>query len=153
MLSSASSLPSNTNVKIKIDINIILPVVLCGCETWSLTLREERRLKLFENRVLKKTFGPKRVEGTGKWRKVHNEELNDLYSLPTIVRVIKSRRIRSAGDVACMGEGRFVYRVLVRKIQGRRPQGRPRRRWEDNIKLDLQSVGVWGYGMNWAGSG
>ena len=82
------------NLKIKIYRTIILPVVLCGCETWSLTLREERRLSVFENRVLRRVFGPKRNEVTGEWRKLHNEELRDLYSLPNIVRVVKSRRMR-----------------------------------------------------------
>jgi hypothetical protein len=81
----------STNLKIKIYRNIILPVVLYGCETWSLTLREERRLKVFENRVLRRIFGPKRDEMAGEWRKLHNEELNDLYSSPNIVRVVKSR--------------------------------------------------------------
>ena len=120
---------------------IILPVVLYGCETWSLTLREERRLRVFENRVLRRVFGPKRVEVTGEWRKLHNEELNDLYSLPNIVLVIKSRRMRWAGHVARMGEDRGVHRVLVGKPEGKRPLERPRRRWEDNIKMDLQEVG------------
>jgi hypothetical protein len=83
----------------------ILPVVLYGCETWSLTLREERRLRVFENWVLRGIFGPKRNEVTGEWRKLHNEELNDLYSSPTIVRVIKSRRMRRAGYVASVGRG------------------------------------------------
>jgi hypothetical protein len=80
-------------------------------------------------------------ELTGEWRKLHNEELNDLYSLPNIVRVIKSRRMRWAGHVARMGEDRGVHRVLVGKLEGNRPLGRPRRRWEDNIKMDLQEVG------------
>ena len=92
---------------------IILPVVLYGCETWSLTLREERRLRMFENRVLRRVFGPKRDEMTGEWRKLHNEELNDLYSLPNIVRVVKSRRMRWAGHVARMGDDSGVHRVLV----------------------------------------
>jgi len=83
---------------------------------------------MFENRVLRRVFGPKRDEVTGEWRKLHNEELNDLYSLPNIVRVVKSRRIGWAGHVALMGQGRGVYRALVRKPEGRRPLGRPRRR-------------------------
>jgi len=136
----SSSLLSK-NLKIKIYRNIILPVVLYGCETWSLTLREERRLRVFENRVLRRIFGSKRDKVTGEWRKLHNEKLNNLYSSPNIVRVIKSRRIRWAGHVARMGEGRGVYRVLVGKPEGRRPLGRPRRRWEDNIRMDLREVG------------
>ena len=118
----------------------ILPLVLYGCETWSLTLREECRLRVFENKVLRRVFGPKRDDVTGEWRKLHNEELNDLYSLPSIVRVVKSRRMRWAGHVARMGEDRGVQRVLVGKPKGKRPLGRPRRRWEDNIKMDLQEV-------------
>jgi hypothetical protein len=93
------------NLKIKIYKTKILPVVLYGCETWSLTLREERRLRVFENRVLRRIFGPKKDEVTGEWRKLHNEKLNNLYSLPNIVRLIKSRRMRLAGRVACMGRG------------------------------------------------
>jgi len=89
---------------------------LYGCETWSLTFREERRLKVFENRVLREVFGPKRDEVTGEWRKLHNEELNDLYSLPSTVRVVKSRRMRWAGHVARMGEDRGVHRVLVGEV-------------------------------------
>ena len=91
---------------------IILPV-LYGCETWSLTLRDERRLRVFDNRVLRRIFGPKRDEVTGEWRKLHNEELSGLYSLPCIVRVVKSRRMRWAGHVARMGDGRGVHRGLV----------------------------------------
>ena len=121
---------------------IILPVVLYGCETWSLTLREEHRLRVFENRVLRRTFGPKRDGVTGEWRKLHNEELNDLYCSPNIVRVIKWRRMRWARHVARMEEGRGVHKVLVGKPEGKRPLGRPRRRWEDNIKTDLQEVGM-----------
>jgi hypothetical protein len=104
-------------------------------------LKEERRLRVFENRVLRRIFGPKRDEVTGEWRKLHNEELNGLYSLPNIVWVIKSRRISSKGHVAHMEEGRGVYRVLVGKPEGKRPLGRPRRKWEDNIRMDLQEVG------------
>ena len=91
------------NLKTKIYRTIILPVVLYGCETWSLTLREERRLRVFENRLLRRVFGPKRDEIIGEWRKLHNEELSDLCSLPNIVRVVKSRRMRWAGHVARMG--------------------------------------------------
>jgi len=132
----SSSLLSK-NLKIKIYRTIILPVVPYGCETWSLTLREERRLRVLENRVLRTVFGPKRDEVAWEWRKLHNEELSDLYSLPNIVRVVKSRRMRWAGHVACMAEGRGVHRVLVGKSEGKRPFGRPRRRWEDNIKMGL----------------
>jgi len=101
-------------------------------------------LRVFENRVLRRVRGPKRDEVTWEWRKLHNEELRDLYSLPNIVRVVKSRRIRWAGHVACMGEGRGVHRVLVGKPEGNRPLGRPKRRWEDNIKMDLRKVGKGG---------
>jgi hypothetical protein len=105
-------------------------------------LREVRRLRAFENRVLTRVFGPKRVEVTGEWRKLHNEELNDLYSLPNIVRVVKSRRMRWAGHVAHMGEDSGVHRVLVGRPEGKKPLGRPRLRWEENIKIDLQEVGM-----------
>jgi len=118
-----------------------LPLVLYGYETWSLTLREERRLRVFENRVLRRIFGLKRDEVTGEWSKLHNEELNDLYSSRNIFRVIRKRRMRWTGHVACLGERRGVYRVLARKPQGKRPLGRPRRRWEDNIEVDFQEVG------------
>jgi hypothetical protein len=129
------------DLKIRIYRTIILPVVLYGCETWSLTLREERRLRVFENRLLRRIFGPKGDEVTGEWRKLHNEELNGLYSLPNIVRVIKSGRFRWVGHVARMAIGRGVYRVLVEKTEGKRPLGRPRRRWEDNGGMDFQEVG------------
>jgi len=102
----SSRLPSK-NLKAKIYRTIILHVVLYGCETWSLTLREERKLRVFENRVLRRVFGPKRDEVTGEWKKLHNEELRDLYSLPNIVRVVKSRIMRWAGHVARMGEERW----------------------------------------------
>ena len=115
-----------------------------GCETWSLTLREERRL-----RVLRRVFGPKRDEVTGEWKKLYNEELRDLYPLLNIVHVVKSR-MRWEGHVARMGEGRGVYRVLVGKPEGMRPLGRPRRRWEDNIKMDLRKVGGGGDWMELA---
>ena len=101
---------------------------------------------MFENRVLRRVFGPKRDEVTGKWRKLHND-LGDLYSLPNIVQVVKSRIMRWAGHVARMGDGRGVHRVLVGKPEGKRLLGRPRHRWEDNIKMDLREVG--GDGWSW----
>jgi hypothetical protein len=109
-------------------------------------VREERRLSVYENRVLRRIFGPKRDEVTGEWRKLHNEELNDLYCSPNIVRVIKSSRMRWAGYVAGMGKRRGVYRVLVGKPEGKKPLGIPRRRWED-IRMDLQEVRCGG--MDW----
>jgi len=134
-----------------IQTNVIVTHIrrkeLYGCETWSLTLREERKLTVFENMVLRRIFGPRRDEVTGEWRRLHNEELNDLYSSPSIVRVIKSRRMRWPGHVAHMGEERGAYMVLVRKSEGKRPLGRPRGRWVDNIRTDIQEVGC-GY-MDW----
>jgi hypothetical protein len=129
------------NLKIKIYKTVILPVVLYGCETWSLTLGEDHRLRVFKNRVLRKIFVPKSEED-GSWRKLHNDELHSLYSSPNIVRVIKSKRMRWAGHVARVGEGRRVYRVLVGRPEGKRPLGRPRRRWKDNIKMDLREIGI-----------
>ena len=118
-----------------------MPVVLYGCETWLLTLREKKKLRVFENMVLRRIFGPRRDEVSGEWRRLYNEELNDLYSSPNIVRVIKTKRMRWAGHVARIGEETGVYRVLVGKPEGKRPLGRPRRRWVDNIRMDLQEVG------------
>jgi hypothetical protein len=92
--------------------------------------------RVFENRVLRRIFGPKRDEVTGRWRKLHNEELHNLYFSPSIIRMIKSRRMRWAGHVARMGETRNAYRILVGKPEGKRPLGRPRHRWVDNIKMD-----------------
>jgi len=112
-------------------------------------LREERKLRVFENMMLRRIFGPRRDEVTGEWRRLHKEELNDLCSSPNIVRVIKSRRMSWAGHVARMGEERGVYRVLVGKPEGRRLLERLRRRWVDNIIKDLQEVGC-GY-MDWIG--
>jgi hypothetical protein len=123
----------NVNVKIYKKKNIILSVVLCWCETWSVTLREEHRLNVFENRVLRRIFGPKRDEVTGEWRKLHKEELHILYSSPNIIRQMKSRRIRWERHVARMGEERELYRVLVRKPEWKRPFGRPRMGgWDQN---------------------
>jgi hypothetical protein len=104
-------------------------------------LREERRLRVFENRVLRRIFGPKRDEVTGRWRELHNAELHGLYSSPIIVRMIKARRMRWAGHVARMGEVRGAYNILVGRPEGRRPLGRPRRRWEDSNKMDLREIG------------
>ncbi|KAJ4428685.1 hypothetical protein ANN_25678 [Periplaneta americana] len=129
------------NLKVRIYKTVILSVVLYGCETWTLTLREEHRLRVFENKVLRKIFGAKRDEVTGEWRKLHNTELHALYSSPDIIRSIKSRRLRWAGHVARMGESRNAYKLLVGRPEGKRPLGRPRRRWEDNIKMDLREVG------------
>jgi hypothetical protein len=144
----SSRLPSK-DIKIRIDEykTIILPVVLYGCETWSLSLRKEQRLRVFENRVLRKIFGPRRDEVAGQWRKLQNEELHNLYSSPNIIRMIKSRRMRWTWHVARMGEKKNAYRILMGKPEGKRPQGRPRRRLEDNIKMDLRDIG-WN-GMDW----
>jgi hypothetical protein len=114
-------------LKIKIYKIVILPVVLCGCEIWSLTLREERRLRIFENRVLRNIFGPKRKEDVS-WREMNIDEIRNLYSSRIIVTVIKARRMSCTGHVGCMGEGRGVYRVLVWMPESKRALGRPRRR-------------------------
>jgi hypothetical protein len=117
-------------------------MVLYGCETSSQTLREKHRLRVFENRVLRRISGPKRDEVTGGWRKLHN-----LYSSPNIIRMIKSMRMRWAGHVARMEKNRNACRILVGKPEGKRPLGRPRRRKVDNIKVDLREIG-WN-GMDW----
>jgi hypothetical protein len=129
------------NVKVKIYKTIILPVVMYGCETWSLTLREEHRLRVFENRVLRRIFEPMWDKVTGEWRKLHSEELHNLYSSPYIIRQIKSRQMRWAGHMAHVGEERKVYKVLVGKPEGKRPLRRPRHRWEDGIRMDLRKIG------------
>jgi hypothetical protein len=121
---------------------------LYGCETWSLTLRDEQRLRVFENRVLRRIFGPNRDEVTGEWKRLHNEELDDLYSSPNFIRVMKSRGMRLTGHMALMGERRCACRVLVGRPEGNRQLGRPRHRCENNIKMDLQEVG---WGMYWIG--
>jgi hypothetical protein len=126
-----------------------LLVFLYGYETWSLTLSDDYRLRVFENRVLRRIFGPKRDEVTGEWRKMHNEELHDLYSSPSTIRMLRSRTMRWAGHVARMGEKRNRYRILVGKPEERRPLGRPRHRWVDNIRMNLGEVG-WG-DLDWIG--
>jgi hypothetical protein len=135
------------NLKIGIYKTIILPLVLYGCETWFLTLREGHRLGVFENRVLGKIFGPKRDEVIGEWRKLHNEELRDLYSSPSIIRIMKARKMRWAVHVVRMEEKINTYRFLVGKPEGRSPLGRPSHRWLDNIRMDLVEVG-WGH-VDW----
>jgi hypothetical protein len=127
------------NIKIRIYKTIILLAVLYWCETWSLTLREEHRLRVFENRALR-IFRPKRDEVTGGWRKLHNEKLHNLYSSSNIIRKIESRRI-CAGHVARMGAKRNAYRISVGKQEEKGTLGRPRRRWVDNIKMDLREIG------------
>jgi hypothetical protein len=102
---------------------------------------------VFENRVLRRIFGPKRDEVMGEWRKLHNEELHNLCSSPDIIRQVKSRQMRWAGNVACMGEERKMYKVLVGKSEGRRPPGRPRCRWEDGVRMDLKRD--WLGGVDW----
>jgi hypothetical protein len=142
-----SSSPITKTFKIKTHRTIILPVILYGCETWSLILREEHRLRVLEKRVLRRIYGSQRDELIEEWRKLHNEALNGLCSSPNIVQVIKSRRMRCVGHVARMGKRRGIYRVLVGKPGGKRPPGSSRCRWEDNIKMGLQEVGCGG--MDW----
>jgi hypothetical protein len=137
------------NLKLRIYKTIILPVILFRCETWSLALREEHRLRVFENKVLRRIFGPKKDEVTGGWINLHNEELRDLYSSPSIIRIIMSRSMRWAGHVARMGEKRNAYRLLVGKPDGKRPLGRPRRRWVGYIKMDVLEIGLGG--VDWIG--
>jgi hypothetical protein len=139
-----SSILLTKNLKIKIYRYIIPPVVLYGCRTWSLTMWEKHRLRVFENRALRRIFQPKGDEVTREWRKLHNEGLNDLYCPPNIVRVFRLRRMRWAGHVACMGESRGAYRVVVGKPAVKRPLGRTNSRWEDNTKMDFQELGCGG---------
>jgi hypothetical protein len=126
------------NVNVKIHKTIVFPVILCGCETWSLTLREEHRLRVFENRLLRRIFGPKRDEVTGVWRKLHNGELRNLYSSPDIIRQIKSRRIKLAGHMASMGEGENTYKLVVGTLERKRPLERRRRRREMELEWFLE---------------
>jgi hypothetical protein len=138
---------ASKNLSVRIYRTIILPVVLYGCETWSLTLRKESRLRVSENRMLRRIFGPKWDEVTGSGGNFIMSSLMICIPHPNTVLLIKLRRMRWVGHVAHMGERRGVYRVLVWKPEGKRPLGRPRHSWEDNIKLDLQEVGCGG--MDW----
>jgi hypothetical protein len=128
-------------------MTIILPVVLYGYEILSLMLREKTRLRVFESRVLRRIVGPERDEVTGGWSKLHNEELRNLYSSQSIIRMTKSRRMKLAGHVAGMGAKRNEYRILVAKPEGKIPLGRPRRKWVVNIKMDRRGI-RWD-GMDW----
>ena len=146
----SSSLLSK-NLKIKVYRTITLAVVLYGCEMWSLTPREERRLRVFQNRVLRRLIGSKGDNVIGECRKLHNEELNDLHSSPSVVRVVKARRIKWMGYVMHMGERKGIYRISVGRTEGKRPLGRPRHRWEDLILRVIfrnWEVGVW-TGSSW----
>jgi hypothetical protein len=129
-------------VKVRIYKTIILPVVLYGCETWSLTVRDKHKLRVFENRVWRSIFGPKRNGVMGAWRKVLNEKLHILYSSPSIIRIVKLRRMRWVGHVTRMVQKRSANRLLVGKPEGKRLLGRPRYGWIDNIKMDLLEIGL-----------
>jgi hypothetical protein len=137
------------NIKVRINKTIMMSVVLYGCETWSLILMAEHRLGEFENRLLGRIFGPKGDGVTDRCRKLHNEELHNLYSSPSTIRIITSRRMRWTGHVARMRVKRNMYRLLVGKPEGKRQLGRPRRRWIDNIKKDLLERGL--NVLNWTG--
>ena len=129
-----------------------MPVVLYGCESWSLTLREECRLRVFKKRVLRRIFWSTGDEVTREWRRLHNEELYALYSSPTFIRVTKSRRLRWTIHVARVGDSRGAYIILVGKFERMRPLGKTRRRWEENIKMVVREVG-WGHRLDRSGSG
>jgi hypothetical protein len=136
------------NTKIRVYRTVVLPVVLYGCETWSLILKEEQRLMVFEDRVLRRIFGPKRDEATGEWRRLHNEELNDLYSSPNIIRVIKSRIMSWAGHVACRGK-REVHTVFWwGDLREGDHLGDPGADWRIILKWIFKK---WGWGMDWIG--
>jgi hypothetical protein len=142
------------NTKIRVCRTVVLPVVLYVCETWSLTLREEQRLRVVGNRVLRRIFGPKMDEATGEWRRLHNEKLNNLYSSPNIIRVIKSRIMRCAGHVARMGLKKGAYMILVGRPEGRRPLGRRRRRWKDKLNWIFKKCDGWAWTeLSWLGIG
>jgi hypothetical protein len=142
-----SSCLLSKNLKIKTYNTIILSLILYGCETWSLTLREEHGLGMLESRVLRVIFGPKREEVVRCWRRLHNEEFNNLYISTHIIRVISSSRMRWVGHVAHMKDIKNAYIVLVRKPERKRPLGRLRCRWEDNIRNDFR--GTEREGVDW----
>jgi hypothetical protein len=148
----SSSLLS-TNVKIKIYRTIILPAVLYGCETWCLTFREECRLRVYENKVLSRIFGPKRDEVTGDWRRLHNKELYALYSSPNIIRVIKSRSLRWTGHLARMGKRKDAYRVLMGKPKGRNHLKDPGVDGRIILKRIFKRLGGGGHKLDRSGSG
>jgi len=129
-------------LKLKIYRTVILPVILYGCESWSTTLAVEHTLRVFENKVLRKVYGPKRDEMTGEWRRLHNKELHGLYDSPDIVKIIKSETTKVGRPCCSDGEKRRLYSILVGRPDGKRPLGRPGRRFEDNIRRDLREVGV-----------
>jgi hypothetical protein len=135
------------NIETRMYKTVVLPLVLYGCETWSLTSREEHRLGMFENRVLKRIFGQRMNEGIGGRRRLHEEEPHYLYSSSSIVRIIKLRRMRWAELVARMVEKRNTYRLLVGKPEGRRHLRRPRHRWVDNVRMIFE---MWD-GVMWTG--
>jgi hypothetical protein len=130
------------NVKVKIYKTIILPVVLYGCETWSLMVREEHRLRVFENRVLRRIFGPRRDKVTGEWRKLHSEVLHNLYSSPDIIRQVKANEV--GGACGTYGRGEKSVQGFGGKARRKEPLGRPRRSWEDGIRMDLREIGLGG---------
>jgi hypothetical protein len=134
------------NVKSSVYKTIILPVVSYGCETWSRILREDHRLRVFENRVLRRIFRPERGEVTGEWRKMH-EELHILFFSPNIIRTIKSKRIICVGHVVHMGRKSNAYKILVGKPEGKMPLGRLRHKREDNMKMNLRKIGL--EGVDW----
>ena len=128
------------NIKLRIYKTIILSVVLYGCETRSLTLKEEKKLRIFENKIARKIFGPRKDEQRDEWRKLHNLELYNLYGIPDIIRTLRLRRLQLARNVARMGNGRRAHKFLVGKSEGTRPRGRSKIRWEDYIIKDLKEV-------------
>jgi hypothetical protein len=137
------------NLKIKIYETIISPVLFYACEAWSLTLRKAHRLRIFENRILRRIFGPKR-DSNGEWKRLQNEELHSLYRSPNIVSVIKSKRLKWTGHVARMEEGRSTSKLLSAKPTGKIFFRESRRRWEDNIRMDLEEICI--NSGNWVNS-